>query len=209
MTTDSGGVEVTLRGLTHLLQVVLAGIVAYSVVTANVRLFINAVLPLAVALAPAVLRYQYGYRINPILGVWIAAAAVIHAVGVLGPYQQYPWYDQIAHGVSASLIAGVGYASIRAIETKHSDIRVPANLRFVFILVFGIGIGVLWEIGEFGLGLLSQVTGGEPLLKQFGLSDAVLDLAANVVGAALAALYGTRYFDDLRAVLRQRFVEAE
>lgn len=208
MAGDPSGVELALRWLSRLFQVVLVGIVGYAVVTANGRLFVNSVLPLGISVVPDVLRYRYGYHVNPVLGLWITAAATIHAVGILGPYKQFPWYDQVAHGVSASLIAGTGYASVRAIEVGHDDVTLPAELRFVFVLVVGGGIGVVWEIGEFALGELSRITGGQALLIQFGLGDAVTDLATNIVGAALVGLFATRYFDDLRTVLRDRFVDS-
>lgn len=186
--------------LARALQAALVGILGYALVTWNAGLVVNAGLPLAIALFPDVVRLRYDYRLHPVLRLWIVTAAFLHAAGALGPYQTYGWYDQVAHGVSASMIAGVGYALVQTIDAAYDTVEVPGDLRFVFVLVFAMAFGVVWEIAEFGLQQAATASGGDALLAQYGLTDVILDFAFNAVGAVLVALWGTSYFEGLRTV---------
>jgi hypothetical protein len=196
-----------LRYLTYALQAALVAMTLYALVTLQVGLLVNVGLPLLLALFPPYVRYRYDYRLNAVLSLVIVTSAFLHAAGTFGPYTTYPWYDQLAHGVSASMIAGVGYALVRTVETSFDDVSLPPTLRGVFVVVIATAVGVVWEIGEFGLMRLAAALGGEPLLAQFGLADVILDLLFNAIGAAIVALWGTRYFADLRGVA-ERFEAA-
>ena len=177
---------------------------AYALVSFRVGELVNVGIPLALAAAPTGLRAA-GYRVNPVVGLWIVTAAALHVLGSLGFYRAFPWFDQLAHAVSASLVAGVGFAVIQAIDRYHPVIDIPPRLRFVFLFVFATAFGVLWEIAEFAIGLLAGVMGGEALLAQYGLSDVVLDLLFNSLGALVVAAFGTEYFRNLAQIMGQQF----
>jgi len=191
------------RLLTHGCQVLLVGVAAYTLVTFEVGELVNMGVPLALALLPLGLRFR-GYRVNPVVGLWIALAATLHVLGSLGLYRSVPWFDQLPHAVSASLVAGVGFAVIQAIDRYHPVVEIPPRLRAVFLFVFATAFGVLWEISEFAIGLLATVMGGEALLAQYGLSDVVLDLAFNSLGALVVAAIGTGYFTNLARLIGQQ-----
>jgi len=190
-----------LRLATYAMQLSLGAITAYAVLQVSAGMVANAGLPLLVALFPLYVRYRYDTELNPVLALWIATAAFLHAVGMLGLYRTYGWYDQIAHGVSGAVVAGVGYALVRVVETEYDDVEIPPDLRFVFVVVFAGALGVVWEVAEFTLSELALILGGEPLLAQFGLGDVVLDMLFSIAGAVLVAVWGTRYFDGLRSVV--------
>jgi len=183
------------------LQAVLAAVVVYALVTVQVGLVFNGLMPLLVALIPDAVRRRYGHQMHPGLVLWITVAAALHGVGALGPYREFGWYDQVAHSVSAALVAGVGYALVRAIDRHHEGVVVPSRLRFVFVLVFVVSFGVLWEIAEFASGGLASLLGGDAVLAQYGIDDIALDLLFNAVGGVLVALWGTGYFDGVAALL--------
>jgi hypothetical protein len=195
-----------LRLATYAMQLTLAAITAYALVQVSVGMVTNAGLPLLVATFPLYVRYRHGTQLNPVLSLFIVTAAFLHAVGMLGLYTTYPWYDQFAHGVSGALVAGLGYAVVQVIDTEYDTVEIPGNLRFVFIVVFAGSLGVIWEIAEFTLTKIALLMGGEPLLAQFGLGDVVLDMLFSILGAVLVGLWGTRYFDGLRSVV-DRHVE--
>lgn len=187
------------RLLTWALQFGLVALLAQALLTGNTRLLTNTALTLVVAAFPLYVRFRYDRPLHPVLALWIVLAAFIHAAGITGPYQEYGWYDQIAHGVSGALVAGVGYALVRTIETEYDTVTIPGNLRFLFVVVFTVSVGVCWEVGEFALGLLAGGT-GEAALIQFGLSDVVWDLVFDLVGALIVAFWATSYFEGLRGL---------
>ena len=183
------------RHLTRGLQVVLVGLVGGGVVTARPGMVASGGIALGVTLLPAVLRREYGYSMDPGLVLWITVAVVLHTAGSLGLYRQFQWYDEVTHTVSATIIAGIGYASFRALELHSDEIDVPAEFRAVFIVVFVLAAGMVWEVLEFALGGLVTV---------YGIDDIVTDLVFNAVGAAVVAIWGTGYVSGVVRFFRER-----
>ncbi|WP_134669637.1 hypothetical protein [Halorussus marinus] len=176
--------------LVHLLQIGLAGIVAYSLFRAKFGLVINAGVPLAITFLPAVLARDTHVSMDAGLALWITLAVFVHALGSLGVYQWFPWYDQFAHALSSSVVAGVGYAVITAFDRHSESVEFPPEFVSVFLFVFVMAFGVLWEILEFTTGLVSGMVGGEAVLAQYGMSDIIYDLVFNQVGAIIVAAWG-------------------
>lgn len=175
------------RWLVRLLQVGLLSISIYGLYRGKTGIVVNGLVSLGVTLVPAFLQRDAGLSLDTGYVLWISIAVFVHAVGALGPYQTYPWYDSVAHTLSASIVAGAGYATVKAIDRNSEKTNLPAELQFAFILIFVMAFGVLWEIVEFGTGLLSGLLGGEEVLAQYGLSDIINDLMFNQVGAIIVA----------------------
>lgn len=134
----------------------------------------------------------------------ISLAAFLHALGSLGLYVRYSWYDEITHTVSAVLVAGIGYAVLMALERHSEEITLTSKLRGVFILVFVLAFSVIWEVFEFGVVWISQIVGVTSPVRVFGIDDIVTDMVFNVVGAVLVAIWGTGYFEDFVPFIRRR-----
>ncbi|WP_121821128.1 hypothetical protein [Halostella salina] len=183
------------------MQATLAAVTAYAVVTVDPTLVVNAGLPLLVSFVPDILDRHYERDVGGGLAVWIAAATFLHTVGALGPYEWIGWYDQVTHTLSATLVAGVGYAVVKALDESSGAVEFPPEFRFLFIVLFVLAFGVVWEVAEFASGGLASLVGGEPVLAQYGQRDIVLDLTFNAVGAVAVGLWGTGYFDGIAAVL--------
>lgn len=183
------------RLLTRALQAVLGGLIAYGVLTGHYTVTITSGIGLGVTLLPTWLRREYSYSMDPGLVLWIAIAMLLHVAGTAGLYDQYMWYDEITHTVSATIIAGIGYATFRALELHSSEIDVPSEFRAIFIVVFVLAAGILWEVVEYAFGSAIPV---------YGAKDIVTDLAFNAVGAILVATWGTSYVRDLVRFLRGR-----
>lgn len=193
------------KRLVRVLQVALAAIVVYGFVILQFELVLNAGLPLAVTFLPALLRREYSYTMDAGLVLLLSVAVFLHALGSLGLYVQYSWYDEITHTVSAVLVAGIGYATLTALERHSSEIDLPPKLRGIFILVFVLAFSVAWEVFEFGAVWLSRLLGVTSPVKVFGIDDIVTDMIFNVVGGIIVAIWGAEYFDDLVPFLRRRF----
>lgn len=208
MTRDAGGDGSGLRLVARALQVGLVGLVAYGVAVGSPALVANASLALGITLLPVLIEWRYGHRIDDRLVVWITIAAAVHAAGSLGPYdvQSGPlaWYDQAAHAISASFVAGVGYALVVALDRHSTRIQFPDSFRVVFTLCLILAFGVAWEIVEFAVGGLGELLGGGEALVQYGMDDTVLDLVFNTLAAALVALWGTEYFGGIAALVNGR-----
>jgi len=185
------------------MQAVLLALVGYTLVSAHLGLAFGVAFGLAVTLLPAVVRREYDYSMDPLLVLWITLSVFIHTVGSLGPYDWWGWYDSVAHTVSAVLIAGIGYVTLRTFEEHSEEIDVPGEFRAVFIVVFVLAAGVFWELLEFGSGALATALGAEEPLAVTGVDDIVNDLIFNALGAVLLAAFGTGYLDRPIAYARR------
>lgn len=192
------------RLLVRAMQLALVGLLVYGLATFQLGMAANGGLALIVTLLPALLRREYGYSMNAGLVLWITVAILLHSIGSLGLYDQFSWYDEVTHTISATLIAGVGYATLRAFERHSDEIDVPSEFRAVFIVVFVLAFGVLWEVFEFAAVFFSRVLGVSAPVTVYGIDDIVTDMIFNTFGAILVAVWGTGYFDGLVAFLRRR-----
>lgn len=147
------------RTLVRVLQLSLACILVYGVLTIQLELALNAGFPLLITFFPAILRREYSYTIDAGLVLLITLAVFLHALGSLGLYVRYSWYDEVTHAVSAVLVVGIGYAVLTAPERHTQDISLTPKLRGAFILVFVLAFSVIWEVFEFGAVWVSQAVG--------------------------------------------------
>lgn len=193
-----------LRWIVRVEQAVIGLVAVYAVVRLEGGLAVNAAVALAVTTTPAVVRRRYGTSLGPGVALWIATAALLHAVGAMGLYRGPWWYDQVAHAVSASLVAGVGHATVSVLDERENSTAFPPTFRFALAVVVVLAVGVLWELLEFGLSGLGALVGGAKILAVYGVDDIVADLAFNAVGGVLVALWGTRWFDGVRGVVGHR-----
>lgn len=194
--------EKTLNGLRNLMLLSIAGISVYGLIISDMRLFINSFLPLLIGLIPYYFELRYDYSLNVFAGLWIALAALLHSMGAVTFYARFEWYDQVAHAVSGAMIAGVGYSLVEALDRYSADVNFPPRFQFLFILLFTLGVGALWEILEFSLVQISELLGGEPVVAQYGVKNIVQDLIFNLIGGVFMGLFGTKIFEGLAGFLR-------
>lgn len=187
--------ETTEYYLVRGMQLALAVMGGYGLFTARVGVIIPAAVALAITSLPALLRREYSYSMDMRLVLWITLSVFLHAVGSLGLYGRYQWYDEITHTVSATMIAALGYASFRALELHTDELEVPKAFRAVFIVVFVLAAAVMWEIMEFAFSGYFTV---------FGIDDIVTDMIANTVGAVIVAIWGAGSVDGLIGFFRNR-----
>lgn len=178
------------RRLTRGMQTVLVGMVVYGFLQGNSKAVVNGSITLLITFLPAILERNYDLPMDPWLVLWISAAAFLHSLGSSGLYAHISWWDHVTHSLSASLIAGAGYTVARAIDLHHDDITLPKEVAFVYIFVVVLSFGVVWELFEFALDVLSTQTGLEMPLAQHGLDDTVKDFMYNSLGALVVAVFG-------------------
>jgi hypothetical protein len=195
--------------LTRGLQAVLVAIVGYGLLAGQPKAIVNGTIAFLVTLLPALLERNYEISLDPWLGLWITTAVSLHTLGSAGLYVHLPWWDHLTHALSASLVAGAGYVTVRAIDLHSDEIRLPHRFAFVFILVLVLAFGVVWELFEFGLDLTAETTGLTMPLAQHGLDDTVLDLMYNSVGGLVVAAFGQVRFTGVAEKVRARLFAAE
>jgi hypothetical protein len=193
------------------MQLTLVGLLFIGFERGDLGIIVNAGVALAITYLPAVLERDYHIPMNAGLTLWITAAVFLHALGTVGVpgtdqsfYTSLPWWDSVTHALSASVVAAIGYTVARGID-QHSDaVELPERFMFVFILLFVVAFGVLWEVLEFAIGGLADILGNDAILTQYGLEDTLTDLVFDIVGGVVVAIWGTAHLTDVAGALAAR-----
>jgi hypothetical protein len=172
---------------------------------------VNTVVALAVTQLPPLLERDYELPMDPRLTLWITTAAFLHAFGVVGIpgtgvnfYAEVWWWDHVTHALSASVVAAVGYATVRAIDEHSEAMSLPPTFVSVVILIFVLAFGVLWELLEFAIGIAADSLGMTAVLTQYGAEDTLKDLVFNALGGVLVATWGGVYLTDVSDAIADR-----
>lgn len=199
------------RHLAWLMEVSLVGMFFIGLDRGDTGIVVNTGVALAVTQLPPILEREYGITMDSGLVLWITAAVFLHAFGTVGLpgsstnlYRSVWWWDHLTHGLSASVVAAVGYATARAFDLHTDEIHLPPRFMFVFILLFVLAFGVLWEVLEFAIAGVGPLLGLGSVLTQYGLEDTMLDLVFDMIGAVIVATWGTAHLNDLVGVLTVR-----
>ena len=198
--------------LVRFLQLVMVSIFSIGLYLGNMGVVVNAAIGLLVTLLPAYLEKNYRFTMDVGLVLWITLAMFLHAFGTLplpglefvSAYSATWWWDHMTHALSSSLVAGVAYAIVRALDEHSEFIYMPAKFLFVFMLMFVMAFGVIWELLEFYISVVSSLLGAETILTQYGLEDTILDLFYNSIGGLLVAIFGSAYLTGVSEQLADR-----
>lgn len=198
------------------MQAALVVFVAVGVLRASVGVVVNAGLALAVTHLPAVLERDYSIPMDAGLTLWLTAAVFLHALGIVGVpgltgsfYGPNPpfWWDHLTHFLSSTVVAAAGYATVRALDDHLDELVFPPRFTFVFVVLFVMAMGVLWEILEYATWVVGRAVGADVLVV-YGVDDVTLDLLFNAVGGVVVGLWGTAYLTDVVDAVRARLADA-
>lgn len=192
-------------------QLSLVGFLFVGLYDTNLGVTVNAAVALAITGLPAILERDYQIPMDAGLTLWITTAVFLHALGTVGLpgmedtfYRSIWWWDHVTHALSASLIGGAGYATVRALDEHLEDLYFPPAFSFAFILVLVIAFGVAWEILEFAIAEISDLLGLPKALTQYSVRDTLFDLVFNAMGAVVVATMGTAYLTGVSDALIER-----
>jgi hypothetical protein len=192
---------------TWIMQAGLFILLIVAIFTGDLPTALNAIAGLAVTFAPYFITRKYSIPLDPGLTLWITLAIFMDALGTFAFYENVARWDNITHALSASVITAAGYALIRAIDIYTDEIYIPPKVLFLFILLFVLATGVLWEIMEFLTDELAGELGYKAVLVQHGINDTMIDMSFNLLGAILAATWGAAYLSDISYRLARKFEE--
>lgn len=154
----------------------------------NVAAAVNALVAFAVAVLPFALGVTTALAVAPGLALWLAVAGLLHAIGMLGPYDTVSWWDTVTHFVSASFVAALCYAGVLVATPSGRGIAAVATILLTFAL------GLWWELVELVARELGEEFDIEPVLVHYGPRDTLLDLIVDVLGAVAVVAVDVRAF---------------
>ena len=187
--------EKRLTLLSRIMQVGMMLIAVAGVLTGNLTWVPAAVISLVMTEIPSILKKDLKLVLPVGLNFWIVLALFLHVWGgVSGFYDSVPGWDHITHAMSSALIAVLGFIVVMSVDQYVKTIYLPRRFLGIFIAVFTMAMGVLWEIMEFAMDMW---TGSR---MQYSLDDTMIDIffdgAAGIAVAAVGAHYLTRTTRD-------------
>jgi len=148
---------------------------------------VNSVVAFLGTYVPAFAEGEYGIEFRFWQRLYVGVAMVLHAVGMLGPYDTVRWWDHLTHTLSATIVGG---AVFTAAKRRGHDPR-PLTVGVVTIT------GLLWELIEYLIHAIANRLGLEPILVFYSRRDTVLDVVFNLLGALVVVLAGERGLSNL------------
>ncbi len=158
------------------------------------------ILGVVALLLPGMLEHKLKIEIpsNMLILYTIFLYSAIYLGEVKSFYYNVANWDNILHTFSGAMIGALGF-SIVALLNKSED--VPMNLSPIFVALFSfcfaVTLGVIWEFYEFTfdglLGLNMQkfaLENGTPLVGRAALTDTMVDLFVDAVGALIMSIIG-------------------
>lgn len=192
------------RRVTYVMEASLIGMFFIGIERGNTGIIVNTAIALLVSQLPAVLERDYDITLDAGLTLWITGAVWLHALGTVGLpgseqsfYATIWWWDHVTHALSSSVVAAAGYTTVRAIDRHSKEILLPPRFTFVFLLMFVMAFGVLWEVVEFAVSEATVLVGSTSVLTQYGLNDTMLDLVFDAIGAVVVSVWGTAHLTDV------------
>lgn len=115
-------------------------------------------------------------------------------------YERIWWWDLALHATAGLLLGLLGFLIVYILnENELVDLRMRPSFVALFAFFFGVGIGALWEIFEFGMDQIFGINMQKPMRGDpSGLTDTMWDLIVDALGAATMSLIGWRNIRDVR-----------
>ncbi|MDI3486444.1 MAG: hypothetical protein PWQ50_1664 [Methanolobus sp.] len=191
----------------RMLQGGLVLLLLFGILRKDLSTTVNATTGLILTFVPHIITRKYNIKQDTGVVLWLTLAIFLHTIGTFEFYDYIDNWDHVTHALSASVVAAAGYTLIRAIDIYVDEIYIPPRVLFIFILIFVLAMGVVWEIIEFLSDVLTSTLGFDAILAQHGIGDTMLDLMFDLFGAVLAATWGTAYLSNISYMLAAKFDE--
>lgn len=180
----------SLKLMSRGMQTGIVGLAFSGVVTGELTYVPAAIAALLISALPALIRRDLKLVLPVELNFWIALALFLHVLGSFsGFYDNLPGWDHLTHAMSASLIAALGFVVVVAIDKYAESIFLPRAFLVLFIVMFTMAVGVIWEIVEY---MIDSLTTSH---LQYSLEDTMKDLLFDTIGGLLIASAGAYYLN--------------
>ncbi len=175
--------------IARILQIGILVTVIYGMMVNSASVAGWAIFSFLLTIYPDVFSRDTKRSIPPLFTLWVSAVLFIYSVGrPLGFYQLIGWWAEITHLLSGTVVAVLIFLVLVYVNKISKTLYIIPWMLPLFVLIFMVPVGVIWEIGEF----LFDLSFGTRL--QAGLEDTVYDLIFDVFGALVSIFIAYLYF---------------
>lgn len=175
--------------LARLIWAALVCVALWALFEWQLELVFVALATLALSMAPVYVAKWANIRVPPsfIAALVLFVAGTLFLGEVFDFYGRLWWWDMVMHTGSAIGFGLIGFVLVFMMFQGDRYAAPPVAVAF-FAFCFGITIGTLWEIFEFGM---DQMFGFN--MQKSGLMDTMSDLIVDMLGAIIGAASGFAY----------------
>ena len=179
--------------LTYFFMALIALNAVRALVRGEYNAMVTAVLMLALMVIPFIVAKRMNLNLPWFVFFLVALALWIHTAGYVQGYYTayYPYYDKIAHIVSGTAVAVLGFLGVIFVD-KYLKMNLTPLFIVFFTIIFGVALGAFWEMYEY---LVDFFFGGSlagPM--QNSLDDTMLDMMFVLAGSIIVAIMGIFWF---------------
>jgi hypothetical protein len=172
----------------YVLQVTVLLTAIYMLGTESYSLALSGFIAFGLTLVPHVMKKRFDITLPWEIYLLIALFLSLNFAGAVGGrYEIFsPYYDTAGHLTAGISVAVLAFVIVFLID-RFSSLRLTRMMIVYFIVLFTMGFGGIFEIYEF----VFDTFFGTSL--QLGLNNTMRDLAFDLVGAIIIALFGNFY----------------
>jgi len=179
--------------LAYFFQLLIGINVVYAFFSGQYEAMFTGLLMFFLTLIPYVVARRKNVTFPWFVYLLIAMALWFHTAGYIQGYYItfYPYYDKIAHLVSGTGVAMLGFLGVVFLD-KYWNMNLRTLFIVGFTIIFGMALAGFWEIYEY---LVDKITGGSfagPM--QHGLDDTMLDMMFVLAGSIIVSILAVLYF---------------
>jgi hypothetical protein len=155
--------------------------------------FFAGIISLFITFLPLIIKRRFDISLPWFLNFCIVFALYLNLAGeYMGWYLTYaPVYDKFGHFFGSVTVALLSFAYVAVIE-RYSKVNLDRFNTFIFIIIFTMALGGLWEIMEFTSDQLFHT------IAQPGLVDTMYDLIFDLIGGIFVATLSYINFDKMK-----------
>lgn len=176
--------------LVRLVQVGIVGVLLEGLRRRHPGVTANGLAALLFAATPRYLESAWGVSLRPWQRLWVAASSLVHALGMLGPYDRVWWWDHVTHTLTGVVVAGATDVVYRAERGLPGRSTLPFRSRASAVVAVTLGFGLLWEVVEYATHAAADRLGFQLVLIHYGRRDTVVDLVFDLLAAGVVIRYG-------------------
>ncbi len=182
----------------YIVQMLILLNAGYSVAIGDYFLAVTSFFAFSLTMVPYIVTRNAKICLPWEINLLIAVSLYLHVLGHVGNYYVLfsPYYDKFAHAVSSTTVAVLGFVMVLIVD-RFSSLQLTRPMIVLFIVIFTMALGALWEIYEFAFDQFFGTT------LQHGNVDTMTDLILDLIGAVIIAALGNIY---LRRVPKEQIV---
>ena len=173
--------------LAYIFQALIALNVVHAFLIGQYELMFTGLLMFILTLVPYIVGQKMNVTFPWFVYLLIAMALWFHTAGYIQGYYTtfYPYYDKIAHLVSGTTVALLGFLGVIFLD-KYWDMNLKTPFIIGFTIIFGMALAGFWEIYEYFIDTFFGGSMAGPM--QHGLDDTMLDMIFVLSGSIIVSV---------------------